>query len=747
MKPHNKQGKKLTAAVLQKQVEDLTFKLQIANRRLKEEITSRQTAEAVLEKESNFLKILFNFLPDTIYFKDANSRFIRINRAHARALGLHDPEEVAGKTDFDFFPREHARQAFKDEQEILRSGKAIMGKLEDRGPQHPQRWIMTSKVPLYDDLGHAVGLVGISRDVTDLREAELALEQERILLQALMENMPDAIYFKNGESKFISVSTYAAKKFGALNRQDVVGKTDADYFSYDHAQSARLDEIEIVRTGRPIIGKEERETWPARPDTWVSSTKMPLLNLRGDIIGTFGISRDITEVKNYEAALQQTKKELASRVAHRTQDLTKANEHLKNRVSQLNFLTTASYELAQYTEIDELYPAIVRMFLSRFTEARAALCIRSENNFRCTYATGTLDNEYGRSAAEQALQPFLNTQLQQDFIVPNWKRDDHLDQFYWPGVDNLECYIAIPLLADNTMLGCIQIFTGRMYTEIYDQEKPLLTTLAATAAVCQSSAAYQQKTRANARVTAEVDAARDIQKSFMPRKQPQIPNVQLKGVYYPAYDVGGDYLDYFKTTDGYWIIVIADVCGKGIPAALLMTHLRSTFRFEAQKHTSARDLMCAVNLSMSNNLDNLSFVTAASLVISPDGNRMTYSRAGHPPLIRMSPEGSSIEDIECDGLALGLTKNHRIFCAIIQEKTIDLIPGDRYFVFTDGLNEAMNQQKEQYGMDRLKNVLSKEFSREPADIIDTVMGDIKDFTKGATPHDDLTMLALCVSGD
>jgi two-component system cell cycle sensor histidine kinase/response regulator CckA len=129
-------------------------------------------------------------------------------------------------------------------------------------------------------------------------ESELALE--RCLLSALMENIPDYVYFKDTESRFIRNSKAHAKIFGLSDASKVIGKTDMNFFSEEHARQAYEDEQRIIRTGQPIVNVEERETWPDRPDTWVLTSKMPLRDQKGSIIGTFGISRDITERKHAE---------------------------------------------------------------------------------------------------------------------------------------------------------------------------------------------------------------------------------------------------------------------------------------------------------------------------------------------------------------------------------------------------------------------------------------------------------------
>lgn len=133
------------------------------------------------------------------------------------------------------------------------------------------------------------------------KHAEDALAQERFLMQTLMNNVPDAIYFKDRDSRFIRVNHALAALFGLSDPAEAVGKSDFDFFAEEHARQAYDDEQAIIERGRPLT-KEERETWVDRPDTWVSSTKVPMRDADGNPVGTFGISRDITAHKRAEAA-------------------------------------------------------------------------------------------------------------------------------------------------------------------------------------------------------------------------------------------------------------------------------------------------------------------------------------------------------------------------------------------------------------------------------------------------------------
>ncbi|MCL5098208.1 MAG: PAS domain-containing protein [Candidatus Omnitrophica bacterium] len=269
------------------------------------DVSERKRIEEALAHERELMRTLINNVPDYIYFKDAQSRFLKINLPLSRRFNLGDPSEAMGKTDFDFFTEEHARLAFEDEQAIMRTGQPIIGKIEkETWPDGMQTWAFTSKMPLRNKSGEIIGTFGISKDITDLKNAEDQLAYQRDLLQALLDNVPDSIYFKDLESRFLVGSKALANRLGLSSPEQIAGKNDFDFHPEHQAQGFYRDEQEIIRTGRPIIGKTEMETLPDGSVTWALTTKMPLRNKDGKIIGTIGVAKDITSLKQTEAELQ-----------------------------------------------------------------------------------------------------------------------------------------------------------------------------------------------------------------------------------------------------------------------------------------------------------------------------------------------------------------------------------------------------------------------------------------------------------
>jgi PAS domain S-box-containing protein len=746
-----------------------------------------------LNHERDLLHTLMDNIPDAIYFKDKKSRFIRASMALSKKIGLSDPADLIGKTDFDLFTKEHAQQAFEDEQRILRTAVPDIGIEEkETWPDSHITWVSTTKMPLRDKSGDIIGTFGVSRDITKRKTMEDALrfrlqfEEHITSLSSKFINLgshqiDDAIHealsvigaFTGSDRSIVLLLN---EQGAALERryewcaQGIECLSQSKHFSIDLMTHKWLrnalkngDSVVVTRLNElPDAALEDKKIF--RELGVKSFLYVPLIygdSLCG-IIGIESISNEKTwpedatmlltivgEVfmsafsrKRAEEKLQNANNALERRVAERTVDLKKANELLETHIEQLNFLTTSVYELSPIITIDKLLPVILTVFMKRFPQAQGGLCLHSGDRYHCICATAGLSGDSERSGLEKAATRIMRIDQVRPLLIDAWENDDRLNHIPGTGIQGLSCYVAIPLAVDNACKVVLQIFTNKEYAEKYAQERTLLTTFAAHAAICLSNALHYQERSEKARLDGELDAARSIQRRFTPQHRPDIPHVNLTGVYYPAYEVGGDYLDYFQTEEGNWVVVIADVCGKGIPAALLMTTLRSAFRIEAKNETSSKRLLSAVNKFMTLNLDDRSFVTALCLIISKDGTRMSYARAGHPMLLKVGHCGSVPETITCGGLALGLMRDTTNFSGMLEEKDIPLIAGDRYLLYTDGLIDASDPQKNTYGFSRLQMLLSRDRDSEPEKLINVLMTDIKNFARGAPYHDDLTILAL-----
>lgn len=299
----------------------------------------RKRAEEALAHERDLFHTLLDNLPDRIYFKDHQSRFIRISRAVAEQFKLRHPREAIGKTDFDFFAPEHAQTALEDEQQVMLTGEPMLGKIEKETlPNGTVTWALTSKMPLKDKQGKVIGNFGISRDITALKVVEDQLAAERNLLRSLIDNLPDYIYVKDADCRLVLDNIAHRRFLGATSPEEVAGKTVEDFFPPDLAAQYTKDDQTIIQTGHPLLNREEPVVDRMNNQRWHSTTKVPLRDNDGYIMGLVGIGRDITEQRLAADELQRANIQLEASKAELEKvlaDLQKSHDELKAAQYQL----------------------------------------------------------------------------------------------------------------------------------------------------------------------------------------------------------------------------------------------------------------------------------------------------------------------------------------------------------------------------------------------------------------------------
>ena len=272
------------------------------------EIAERKRLEEALRYKEEFTRMLLDNLLEGVAACDEEGKLALFNRMVREWHGVDarhlTPEEWVRRYDLYFpdgvtvLPSEATPLTRAFNGETVRDARMVI-----RAEGQPLRHIVANGGPFFDEQGKKLGAVVTMHDITARKHAEEALVQEQYLMRMLMDNIPDTIYFKDKEGRFLRISKSQAQTLGVSDPQQALGKTDFDFFGAEHAQAAYEDEQEIIRTGQPVLNLEEVLDWPDRPSRWVSATKLPLRDQTGQIVGTFGISRDITERKRAEEQL------------------------------------------------------------------------------------------------------------------------------------------------------------------------------------------------------------------------------------------------------------------------------------------------------------------------------------------------------------------------------------------------------------------------------------------------------------
>jgi PAS domain S-box-containing protein len=271
----------------------------IVLRRANDDLERRvQERTRELAHEQFLLRTLLDNVPDSIYFKDREGRFLRSSRAQAKRFGLSDPVQTIGKTDSDFFKKEHAEEAFADEQQIIQTGQPMVG-IEENSPlaDGTERWVSTSKMPLRDEQGTVVGTFGISREITERKRAEQALAKDRNVLRTLVDNLPDFVFITDAKGRYVFNNAAHRAFLQITSLDDIVGKTVFDFFPKDLAERLHADDEAVLSAGVPLLHREQDLIDRKGHKVRAMISKIPYRDEERRVVGLVCISRLLNDTK------------------------------------------------------------------------------------------------------------------------------------------------------------------------------------------------------------------------------------------------------------------------------------------------------------------------------------------------------------------------------------------------------------------------------------------------------------------
>ncbi|HWB10966.1 MAG TPA: response regulator [Pirellulales bacterium] len=302
---------------------------------------------AALGAECDLLEVLMDNLPEAIYFKDTASRFIQISRSLARRFNLSNPDEARGRTDFDFFGEEHARQAYQNEQEMIASGQPVIDLEEkENWPDGRVTWASTTKMPLLDGSGRVVGTFGISHDITDRKRVEEALEGLSRFLDTVLDELPIMLFVKDAEHLRMQRLNKAGERLLGFSRQELIGKSDYDLFPAAEADFFLAKDRDVLRGGRMVdIPEEVIQT--RFGERILHTRKIPIFDEKGQATHLVGISEDITAAKQAEEELRRAKQAAEEASRAKSEFLANVSHEIRTPMNGIIGMT----ELALDTEL------------------------------------------------------------------------------------------------------------------------------------------------------------------------------------------------------------------------------------------------------------------------------------------------------------------------------------------------------------------------------------------------------------
>ena len=263
-------------------------------------IAERKHNESELSNERNFLKTLYQAIPDLIWIKDLNGVYLSCNSRFEDFFGAKEAE-IIGKTDYDFVDKYLADSFKLNDKKVMQSGQVNINeeKIAFANDGH-EEILHTTKIPTYDKEGKINGVMGVSRDITSIKEIQKELELKEQYQRALLDNFPFMIWLKDEESRFLAINQSMVNASGFTETKDIIGKTDYDIWPKELADEYVKDDIKVLLSGKPKTVEEAIETLEGK--IWAETYKSPV-TLNDEVIGTVGFSRDITSRKKLEQSL------------------------------------------------------------------------------------------------------------------------------------------------------------------------------------------------------------------------------------------------------------------------------------------------------------------------------------------------------------------------------------------------------------------------------------------------------------
>lgn len=653
--------------------------------------------------------------PDRIYFKDRHSRFILASRAVVRRLGLAATEEIAGRTDFDFLPAERAREYFDNEQWIMKTGEPLIGKPQKRvNPNGEVVWTSVTKMPLRDAQGDVVGLVGINRDITEhvqeteaLRRSQAELEQmvagrtaelsrERRLLRTLIDHLPDAVYVKDTQGRKQLANAADLLNLGCLTEADALGKNDFDLFPRELAEKFWADDQQVLH-GQPVIDREEYLMDEAGQKRWLLTSKLPLRDAGGTIIGLVGIGRLITRRKLAEEALDR--------------------EHRLLR-----------------TLIDHLPDCIY----AKDTAGRKTLANPADlKNLRCkTEQEAIGKHDFDLFPRAQAEKFWADDQrvLQGEPVI-------NREEFFFDETGEKRWLLTskLPLPDQNgTIVGLIGI--ARDITVVKQAEEKLAEHL-------------RELEQRDHQTREELNMARELQLAMLPQVFPSLPrhkpaaesHLEFFSYYCPSGAVSGDFFDVVPLSDSAVGLFICDAMGHDVRAALVTAMMRALVADLCVTINDPGELLTQMNRELAGifkQSGSIMYATAFYLIVDLARGEFRFASAAHPDPILLRRGAGTVEWLKVDvgarkGPALGLFPDGRF--STFRRR---LAAGDLIALYTDGLVEVAGPNGDMYLAGNLLEAVRARAEWPANELFTGVLEEIKRYAARPQFDDDICLASV-----
>ena len=300
-------------------------------------------------------------------------------------------------------------------------------------------------------------------------------------------------------------------------------------------------------------------------------------------------------------------------------------------------------------------------------------------------------------------------------------------------------FTIIPLMINDQIIGLLLFGLKQTGSQFTGKDLDLLISASNQTAISIENARLYNSEIEKKRLERDLENARHIQQSLLPKTIPEIANLELCGMTLPAQHVGGDYYDFIKLSDTKLFIVVGDVSGKGLSAALYISKLQTMIRLFCSEERSPKDILKEINKRLFTEMERNYFITVSLALIDSSEGKVRFCRAGHPHALLV--RGAECEKMKPAGIGLGLNKGE-VFDSSLEEIEITLEKESLLAVYSDGISEAMNEDKDEFGEENIITILTENSGSSLETIQNKIMTGITNFCGNEEQHDDITLVLV-----
>jgi len=419
------------------------------------------------------------------------------------------------------------------------------------------------------------------------------------------------------------------------------------------------------------------------------------------------------------------------------EQLKKENQNLHLAVNELMILNDLATAISSIQDVDDIIEQIVIKCIKHLNVEEGTVSLLDRTGDNQTFHTMVRHKDTTATSLPFRMDAGLKGYMlkhRKSFLSNDIQSDDRF-RFLSDESYPFSSILCVPLIVKGDLIGYLAVFNKK--SGIFSEDdRRLLSIISSQSAQIIENARLLEEEKHLLSLREELKMAHKIQNKLLPDSVPKFKGYDIEAINIPAKSVGGDYYDFIRKTEGQLAFCIADITGKGMPAALLMANLQATFRSQVLVSDDYALSVKRTNTLLFNSTEPTKFATLFFGVLETENPRLTYVNAGHdhPYLIRKNSEP---EELEATGLLLAVVED-----TDYEVNQVSLLPGDLLLFFTDGITEAMNNQKQEYGLERLRNLAESLSDQTAENIAAEILKDVNSHSAGAEQSDDITLIIV-----